>query len=187
MTSIAIFASGGGSNAISIIKHLAGQASFVVLSNKKDAAVLQKIKDYDVEGLHFTRKDFYESDKILALLHERKVEWIVLAGFLWLVPENLLEAYPQRILNIHPSLLPKYGGRGMFGKNVHSAVIEAGESESGLSIHYVNSEYDKGQILLQARCPVIEGDTADSLAARVLQLEHFYYPRVLEFVLSKPS
>jgi len=188
MKHIAIFASGSGTNAERIMTTFADHPSIkvqLVLSNKPTAFVLQRARRFNVKTQLFNRKQFYETDEILRLLEHEHIDFIVLAGFLWLVPENILKAYSGRIINIHPALLPKYGGKGMFGEHVHQAVIANGDTESGISIHYVNPDYDRGDIIFQARCPVLPGDTPETLAARVHQLEYTYFPRVIEEVLEK--
>lgn len=179
---IAIFASGNGSNAIKIIEHFKDQPQyqFVVLSNKKDAPVLEKAQKLKIETYTFGRKDFYETENVLDFLKEQKVGFIVLAGFLWLIPENLIRLYPNKIINLHPALLPKYGGKGMFGSRVHEAVIEAKEQESGITIHYVNEKYDDGQVIFQAKCSITKEDTPESLAQKIHQLEHLYLPKMVE-------
>jgi phosphoribosylglycinamide formyltransferase-1 len=181
---IAILASGGGSNALKLFQYLEGHAQLsieAVVSNKKDAGVLDHARAYGVETLVVNRSNFYESELVLDFLEERGIDFIVLAGFLWLIPSYLLKAFFNRIVNLHPSLLPAYGGMGMYGRHVHEAVIRAGERESGITVHVVNERYDEGQILLQARCTVFSGDTPETLAARVQQLEHTFFPVVVEY------
>lgn len=152
----------------------------MVLCNKPQAGVLQRAARLQVPAVVFSRQDFYESTTVLDELTNHSVDLIVLAGFLWLVPANLVKAYPHKIINIHPALLPKFGGQGMYGDKVHQAVLAAGEAESGITIHYVDEQYDEGQIILQARCPVLPHDTADSLAARIHALEYAHYPTVIQ-------
>lgn len=184
---IAIFASGTGSNAENIIKHFQGREGlrFVVLSNKPDAPVLAKAQALGVPTFTFNREDFYETGRVLAYLQAQHTDWVVLAGFLWLVPANLVAAYRHRMVNIHPALLPKFGGKGMYGEKVHSAVLAEGEAESGITIHWVNEHYDEGQAILQARCPVLPTDTPQTLAQRVHGLEYVHYPQVLEQLLAQ--
>ncbi len=158
-----------------------------LFSNNPKAYALQRAETFNVAALLFSREEFYNSDKVVRQMQEFNPDLIVLAGFLWLVPQNLLQAFPDRIINIHPALLPKYGGKGMHGQHVHAAVIQAAEPESGITIHRINEEYDKGEFILQERCPVLPTDTPDDLAARVLQLEHEHLPRVVEQMLSKQS
>ena len=133
----------------------------------------------------FNRNDFCSGEAILDTLKEYEINWIILAGFLCLIPENLLDAFPRRIVNIHPALLPKYGGKGMYGMNVHRAVIDAGERESGISIHYINGEYDKGDVIFQATCPVDKNDTPESLAQKVHALEYEHFPAIVERIVSE--
>ncbi len=154
-----------------------------LFSNNPNAYALKRAETYHVPALLFTREEFYKSDRVLHQLQQFKPDLIVLAGFLWLVPQNLLQAYPNQIINIHPALLPQYGGKGMHGQHVHTAVIQAGEPESGITIHYINEEYDKGAFIRQERCPVLPTDTPEALAARVLQLEHQHLPQVVEQLL----
>jgi phosphoribosylglycinamide formyltransferase-1 len=186
MHQIAIFASGNGSNAQKIIEHFSGSRSArvaLVLCNNQSAYVLERARIANIPSLVFNRQQFYGSDLVPAALREHVITLIILAGFLWLVPENILTAFPGRIINIHPALLPKYGGKGMYGMKVHEAVLASGDTESGISIHYVNERYDDGDLIFQARCPILPGDTPDTLATRIHQLEHLHYPRVIEQLL----
>ncbi|MCB9205696.1 MAG: phosphoribosylglycinamide formyltransferase, partial [Flavobacteriales bacterium] len=155
----------------------------LVLSNKADAPVLEKAKNLGVESVPFNRGKFYETNDVVEKLQAAEIDFVVLAGFLWKVPDNLLKAFPDRIINIHPALLPKFGGKGMYGMNVHRAVKESGEAETGISIHLVNEEYDKGRMLFQARCKVLESDTAESIAAKVHELEYTNFPREIELFI----
>lgn len=188
MKNIAIFASGSGTNAENLIKFFRtspfGEVR-MVLSNRAGAGVLERAQSLEVESVLFSREQFYNSKEVLDLLVERDIHFIVLAGFLWLVPENLLLAFENKIVNIHPALLPKYGGKGMYGGHVHRAVIEAGEAESGISIHYVNQKYDEGDIIFQTRCQVEPGDTPDTLAQKIHILEYQYFPGVVEDLLKE--
>jgi phosphoribosylglycinamide formyltransferase-1 len=180
---IAIFASGSGTNAQRIIEYFSGNPQItvsLVLSNKPDAYVLERAKKLKVPYVVFDKHIFNETDEIPNLLKKEGIDFIVLAGFLWLVPLNLIRAYPGKIINIHPALLPKYGGKGMYGERVHEAVIQSGDKESGISIHYVNEKYDEGSIIFQAKCEVQPDDTPDSLAQRIHQLEYKHYPEVIE-------
>ncbi len=183
---IAIFASGTGSNAVKIIEYFKEKPhyQFIVLSNKKDAPVLEKARHLGVPTWTFGKQDFYENGKVLDFLKEQKVDFIVLAGFLWLVPADIVRHFPNKIINLHPALLPKYGGKGMFGQKVHEAVIQAKEKESGITIHYVNEKYDEGSIIFQTQCFVNEDDTPESLANKIHALEHWHLPRVLEKLLA---
>ncbi|HJX72176.1 MAG TPA: phosphoribosylglycinamide formyltransferase [Bacteroidales bacterium] len=183
---IAIFASGSGTNAENIAVRFAGSKDISVayiLSNKPDAFVLERAKKLNIPTLVFNRQEFYHTDHILQFLKKESIEWIVLAGFLWLIPAYLVDAYPGRIINIHPALLPKYGGKGMYGEKVHRAVIENSDKESGITIHYVNKEYDKGDIIFQTRCKVEPSDTPETLAAKVHQLEYIHFPAVIEKII----
>ena len=188
MKNIAIFASGSGTNAENLIRFFRmstyGRVS-LVLSNRKDAGVIIRAQSLDVETFVFNREQFYQSEDVLNLLIERDIDFVVLAGFLWLVPDNLLLVFENKMLNIHPALLPRYGGKGMFGRHVHKAVIENQEIESGITIHMVNRKYDEGNIVFQARCEVLSGDTPDTLASRIHQLEYEHFPRVVEKLLKE--
>ena len=186
---IAIFASGNGSNAEAIINHLASVADLevsAIYSNNPKAFVLQRAQNHDIPHFVFDKPTFNSSDYLSELIKE-DYDLLVLAGFMWLVPAALVSAYPRRIINIHPALLPKYGGKGMYGDHVHKAVINNNETESGITIHYVNERYDEGDIILQESCAVEPGDTPDSLATRVHQLEHKFYPRIVEEIALKKS
>jgi phosphoribosylglycinamide formyltransferase-1 len=145
--------------------------------------VLERANRLGIPSVVFNRKDFYESGRILQILMEHHIDFIVLAGFLWFVPENLLKAYPRRIVNIHPALLPKYGGKGMYGEKVHQAVIASGDKKTGISIHYVNDHYDEGEIIFQDSFDIFPGDTAESIAQRVHALEYKHFPRVIQEVI----
>jgi phosphoribosylglycinamide formyltransferase-1 len=180
---IAIFASGTGSNARKIIEHLAGHARqevALVVSNKAEAPVLKMAHSQGVETLLIGRRSFYESTELLDQLKEKAIDFIVLAGFLWLIPSYLVSAFQNRMINIHPALLPKYGGKGMYGKRVHEAVKAAGEKETGITIHYVNEKYDEGDIIFQARCELTSDDSPESIAQKVHKLEHTHFPRLVE-------
>jgi phosphoribosylglycinamide formyltransferase-1 len=190
MNKIAIFASGSGTNAQNIIEYFNSRKTAVVscvLSNKSDAYVLKRAQNFNVPTFIFNRQEFYETAKVVDYLIENEVNWIVLAGFLWLVPENIVDSFPDRIVNIHPALLPKYGGKGMYGLNVHNAVLESKDPETGITIHLVNRKYDEGNIIFQARCRVERGDTAESLAERVHKLEYKYYPAIIEQLITNSS
>ena len=182
---IAIFASGSGTNAQNIFEYFADNKSVVVDSlwaNKPDVYALERARKFGIKTFVFNRDQFYQNTDILATLNERKVDLIVLAGFLWLIPEYLIRNFT--IINIHPALLPKYGGKGMYGMNVHKAVVENEEKESGISIHYVNEEYDDGAIIFQATCPVFPGDSPEQVATKVHELEYKHFPQVIEEVLN---
>lgn len=183
---IAILASGSGTNAENIFKYFADSKDVVVdslWSNKADAYALVRARNFGVDTFVFDREKFYQTDVVPDTLRERKVDLVVLAGFLWLIPENLVSSFP--IINIHPALLPKYGGKGMYGMNVHRAVVENKERESGISIHYVNENYDEGKLVFQAKCQVLPEDTAEQVAAKVHELEYRHFPQVIAQVLSE--
>ncbi|MFT6851194.1 MAG: phosphoribosylglycinamide formyltransferase-1 [Sphingobacteriales bacterium] len=182
MKKIAILASGSGSNAQKIIEYFEEKDDYqvaIVLSNKSDAYVLERADNFEIPGQVFSRNEFYDTENVLALLKRLNIDLIALAGFLWKVPQYLIDAFPKRIINLHPALLPLHGGKGMYGKRVHQAVLESGDKETGITIHYVNENYDEGQIIGQYRCPVSKEDTIDTLAFKVQQLEHQYYPKAL--------
>ncbi len=186
MHRISIFASGSGTNAQKIMEKFQDHPTIsvrLVLSNNPDAYILSRARQFHIPTLTFSRPELYQSNHIMDILSVQGIDYIVLAGFLWLIPAYILKAYPNRIVNIHPALLPNYGGKGMYGRRVHEAVIAAGEKESGISIHYVNEKYDDGEIIFQAKCPVESGDTPETLAARILELEHEHYPEVIEKVV----
>jgi phosphoribosylglycinamide formyltransferase-1 len=185
-TNIAIFASGEGSNAQNIIENFKDSDKIkvaLVVSNKKDANVLKKADSADIPTLVINREDFYSTDNTIEYLKQIGIEWVILAGFLWMVPDNLIKQYPNHIINIHPSLLPKFGGKGMYGMNVHKAVIEAKEQESGITIHHVNEKYDDGEIIAQYKCVINKGDTPETLSEKIRALEHQYYPKVIEGII----
>lgn len=184
---IAIFASGAGSNAQKIIDHFRNSSLAkiaLIVCNKKRAGVLEIAERENIPALIIGKEKFF-SDGYLDELLERKIDFIVLAGFLWKIPDALLKAYPRRIINIHPALLPKYGGHGMYGQHVHHAVLEGREKESGITIHYVDEHYDNGDIILQITCPVLDNDTPESLANRIHALEHANYALVIEQLLEQ--
>ncbi len=186
MKKIAIFASGSGTNAENIAKYFQNNKNVeikLILSNKKQAKVLDRAKNLKIESVVFTKDDFYNTNKILDLVISYKIDFIVLAGFLLLVPQNLIDAFDKKIINIHPALLPKYGGKGMYGDNVHKAVVENKETESGITIHYVNEKYDSGAIIFQAKCKVAETDTYKDVAEKVHLLEYKHFPSVIEKVV----
>lgn len=188
MKKLAIFASGSGSNAENIIQYFAQKPQFCVKSvfcNVPDAYVLERAKKYRIPSFVFNREEFRNPDKVFRQLQEQEIDFIVLAGFLWLMPSFITAAWPNKIVNIHPALLPAYGGKGMYGHHVHEAVIAAGEKESGITIHYVNDHYDQGAIIFQAKCPVLPTDTPDDLAARVHELEYRYFPQIIAETILK--
>ena len=186
MKNIAIFASGAGTNAENIAKYFSKNEKIrvaVVLSNRANAGVHERVRRLGVPSVALPREAFIAGEPVLEVLRRYQVDFIVLAGFMCLISEPILRAYPQRILNIHPALLPKFGGKGMYGHHVHEAVVAAGEKESGITIHYINEHYDEGQILFQATCLLTEEDTPDTVAAKVHALEYAYYPKVIEQVV----
>lgn len=182
MTNIIIFASGNGSNALKLIEHFNQHPSITVravFSNIADAPVLEKARKAGIDAINFTRKEFQDPD-FTKKLSDYQCNWIILAGFLWLVPEYLIQFMKGRIINLHPALLPSYGGKGMYGANVHKAIIDAKEPFSGITIHLVDDHYDHGEILFQAHCIVDPDDSPDSLASKIHQLEWKYLPLVCE-------
>lgn len=183
---IALFVSGTGSNARKIIEYFQDKESIncpLLISNKSSAPALKMAEEHGLETMVLKRSDFYESEDILTVLEKYDIHLIVLAGFLWLIPPYLVEAYPNAIINIHPALLPQYGGKGMYGMHVHRAVKVGGESKSGITIHYVNEHYDEGNIIFQATCPLQDEDSPEQIAQRVLQLEHRHFAPVIERLL----
>ncbi len=188
MKRIAILASGSGTNAENLIRffrtHPSGRV-VIVLTNRPGAGVIQRSEALHVETVVFNREQFYESDEVIDHLKEREIDLVILAGFLWLVPSSLIQAFSGRIINIHPALLPCYGGKGMYGSKVHEAVVASGDTESGITIHYVNQEYDEGNIVFQAKCEVRKGDTPEILADRIHQLEYEHFPVVVEKLLDQ--
>ena len=182
---LAILASGSGSNAEKIMEHFAHSSKGVialVASNKTDAGVLARAEKFGVPTFTFTRKEM-DAGVLLAKLQEEQIDWVILAGFLVKVPDELIRAFPNRMVNIHPALLPKYGGKGMYGHHVHEAVKAAGDTESGITIHLVNEHYDEGKIIFQAATSLLPEDSAETIAAKVLALEHRYFAGVIESLL----
>ena len=185
---IAIFASGSGSNAQKIMEHFKRSAEaevVLVLTNNAQAYVLQRADNFEIPSHIFTRQEFYETDDIIRMLKTLQVDLIVLAGFLWLVPQTLLAAFPNKIINLHPALLPKYGGKGMYGDNVHKAVLANGEEESGITIHFANAQFDEGEIIHQSKFKIEPGDNLEMVKFKVQQLEHQHFPKVIENLLKK--
>jgi len=186
---IAIFASGNGSNAEEIIKYFKQHPSIsveIIISNNPNAFVLERAKRYYIPTLVMTRKEFQET--VASRLKEVKVTHIVLAGFLWLIPNGLLDKFPNRIINIHPALLPKFGGKGMYGMKIHESVRSSNEKESGITIHVVDEKYDEGTILYQHKCDIASDDTPQQIAEKVHQLEYTWYPRIIEkWILETPN
>ena len=184
---LAIFASGSGSNAEAFFKYFRGNKNInicLLLSNNKKAFALRRAEKYGVPTVTFDRHEFYETDRVLSTLKEHHISFIVLAGFLWKIPIELIGNYQGKMVNIHPALLPKFGGKGMYGMHVHKAVIEADEKESGITIHYVTENYDEGEIIFQEKCEVKPADLPETLAERIQKLEHKFYPQVVEKTLS---
>ena len=188
MKNVAVFASGSGTNAENIARYFSKSETIkvaLVLSNNRNVGVHARVNKLGVPSFVFSREEFADGEPVLAKLAEYDTDLIVLAGFMNKISDPLLNAYPGKIINIHPALLPKYGGKGMYGHHVHEAVIAAGEKESGITFHYVNDHYDQGAIIFQAKCPVLPTDTPDDLAARVHELEYRHFPRVIEDTLKK--
>jgi phosphoribosylglycinamide formyltransferase-1 len=185
---IAIFASGAGTNAERIIQYFHGEGKRVagrpveialIVCNKRGVGVLEIAAEAGIPSLIIEREEFFRGSHYLEEFRKANIEFLVLAGFLWKIPPELIRAYPGRIINIHPALLPAFGGKGMYGRAVHQAVLDAGQQESGISIHEVDEIYDHGEIIFQARCPVSAADNPDSLAQRIHALEHAHYPAII--------
>lgn len=186
MINIAVFASGSGTNAENIIRYFAGSSSVcvaVVLSNKPDAGVHKRVENLHIPSFTFSNTEFREGTKVLEKLADYDTDFIVLAGFLAMISPVIMGAYPDKIVNIHPALLPKFGGKGMYGHHVHEAVVAAKETRTGITIHFVNEQYDEGRIIFQTDCPVSAADTAADVAAKVHELEYAYYPQVIEKIV----
>ena len=192
-TPIAIFASGAGSNALKIMQYFEQHPTISVdllICNKPGAGVIHHAEKQGVPVLLIEKDRFFRADAYIPVLQQHRISFVVLAGFLWKIPATLIAAYPNKMLNIHPALLPKFGGKGMYGENVHRTVLDSGEKESGISIHLVNEHFDEGKVIFQSSCPIEPNETPHSLAQKVHQLEHAHYPRVIEtFVVenSQPS
>tara|TARA_R110002049_G_scaffold114646_1_gene265902 strand:+ start:20708 stop:21280 length:573 start_codon:yes stop_codon:yes gene_type:complete len=185
MKRIVIFASGSGSNAENIIKffnHTKTAKVTNVLCNNEHAKVFERCKNLNTNCLHFNKNDFSVTDKVLDIL-KKEADFIILAGFLWRIPQKIVAAFPKKIINIHPALLPKYGGKGMYGMHVHNAVKENNETETGITIHYVNENYDEGAIIFQAKTALNEQDTPETIAEKIHLLEQRYFPKVVEEVI----
>lgn len=179
-TNLAIFASGSGTNAENLGKYFSSDAHIAireVFSNKKEAGVHERMKNLGIPSTSFSKKEFTDESFLQQL---EDIDYIILAGFLWLIPSYLIKHFPERIINIHPALLPKFGGKGMYGNYVHQAVIDSGEKESGITIHLVNEQYDEGRILFQTKCQVDSADTVASLAQKIHQLEYTHFPEIIE-------
>ena len=186
MARLAIFASGSGTNAEKIIQYFANiddiEVSLIVC-NKEKAGVLDIAERWGIPSMLIDRAFFYESDQMLFELKQQSIDFIVLAGFLWMIPDYLIKAYHHKMINIHPALLPKFGGKGMYGMHVHNAVKTAGEKQTGITIHYVNEKYDDGAVIFQATCPVENEDSPDDIRNKVQLLEHRYFPEITEKVV----
>ncbi len=185
---IAIFASGSGSNAQKIMEHFKRHAEaevVLILTNNPSAYVLQRADNFEIPSHIFTRHEFYQTDDVIRMLKNLQVDLIVLAGFLWLVPADLLQAFPNKIINLHPALLPKYGGKGMYGDHVHNAVLAANEEESGITIHFASEQFDEGEIIHQSKFKIEPGDSLEMIKFKGQQLEHQYFPKVIENLLKK--
>ncbi len=189
MKRIVILASGEGTNTQHLIDHFRGTEVTIslVISNNPDANVLRRAKKEGIPTLLTDKKSFYSGETVLKRLRDEKPDLIVCAGFLWKVPDSILLAFPDKIINIHPALLPKFGGKGMYGLNVHKAVIDSKEKESGITIHHLNGHYDEGAIIFQATCEVKTGDTPEILAQKVKELEHRHFPKIIEQLLKQQS
>jgi phosphoribosylglycinamide formyltransferase-1 len=187
---LALFASGSGSNAENLIRYFSSHPTIEiveVLCNKPNAFVLQRCQTLQTPSFVFNRADFYDHSVVVDRLLNQNVDYVVLAGFLWLIPTSLVKAFPNRILNIHPSLLPKFGGKGMYGAYVHEAVFKAKETVTGITIHLVNEHYDEGKIIAQFSCPLEAVDTPELIAEKVHQLEYTHLPKVVEDFIAQSS
>lgn len=187
MQNLILFASGRGSNVQAIIDYFANNIEVkpvLIVCNKHEAGVLQIAEAHNIP-VQMINKELFQSKDFVTILQQYTPSLIILAGFLWRMPEILVQSFAGKIINIHPALLPKYGGKGMYGQHVHQAVIAGAEKESGITIHYVNEHYDEGATILQAHCPVITNDTPDTLAKRIHELEHYFLPRTIAFLLGK--
>lgn len=187
---IVVFASGSGTNAENIIKFFKKSSNtsvVAVFSNKRSAKVLKRAHDLNVKALYFDKDALYNSYDVLHILEDINPDLIVLAGFMWIFPEDILKKFPGKIVNIHPALLPKYGGKGMYGMRVHETIIKNKEKESGISIHFVNENYDEGEIIFQAKTDVSEEDTPESLAEKIHKLEYKHFPEIIQQLLQKKS
>ena len=187
---MAIFASGSGTNMQIICNYFEKNPKILiksVFSNNKNAFVLERAKNLKIDSFIINRYDFYNSTKVLDLIKSQDIDIIVLAGFLWLVPEYLIDEFPKRIINIHPALLPKYGGKGMYGEHVHRAVFENNETETGITIHFVNKNYDEGDIIFQKSVPISENDNPETIAQKVHELEYEFFPKIIELAIYLPD
>jgi phosphoribosylglycinamide formyltransferase 1 len=186
MKNLAILLSGSGTNTERIIRYFKDSKEInivVAISNRADAYGLVRARNLDIDTLVMPKADFNEDDKVMDVMRKYKIDWVICAGFLLMVPSFLIKAYPKHILNIHPALLPKYGGKGMYGMKVHNAVVAAGEKESGITIHYVSEVCDGGEIIFQARCSLLPTDTPEMVATKIHPLEYEYFPKIIERVV----
>ncbi len=186
MKKIVVFASGSGTNFQNIANYFDKKQTAkieLLISNKADAYALERAKKMNISTLLIDREMLYKSENVLNILREIYPDLLILAGFLWLIPENIIEAFPQKTVNIHPALLPKYGGKGMYGMQVHKAVVANKETETGISIHYVTKEYDKGDLIFQATCKVLPKDSSETIAEKVHGLEYEFFPKIIEKLL----
>ncbi len=187
MIKIAILASGSGSNAQRIIEYFSANKNICfpfIIYNKENAFVRERAKKLGIKSIYMSKNEIVHSDALLNILKEYQIDWVILAGFLLLIPSEIIHTFKSRIINIHPALLPKYGGKGMYGIKVHEVVIANKEKESGITIHYVNEKYDEGNIIFQAKCTIEENDTPDILANKIHLLEHKYFPKVIEELIT---
>ena len=185
---IAIFASGSGSNAQKLMEYFKNHQEaevVIVLTNNPEAYVIQRADNFEIPTHIFDKYEFIETNDIVNLLKNLQIDLIVLAGFLWLIPNNLLEEFPNQIINIHPALLPKFGGKGMYGDRIHRTILEAGEVENGITIHFVNEKFDEGEIIYQSRFKIGKNDTLETIKFKGQQLEHLHYPRIVENLIQK--
>ena len=190
MKNIVLFASGSGSNVENIAQFFQDNSNVTiaaVLTNKRDAKVLDRCNKLNINGLYFNKHAFYESDCVMRILESMRPDLIVLAGFLWKVPERMIQKYPNKIVNIHPALLPKYGGKGMYGMRVHEAVKNNQEAETGITIHYINENYDEGAVIHQASTTILPQDSVEIIAHKVHELEYEHFPKIIERLLSSPT
>ncbi|MEI6695629.1 MAG: phosphoribosylglycinamide formyltransferase [Bacteroidota bacterium] len=188
MIKIALLASGSGSNVQRIVEYFSSNKDInfpLIIGNKKDAFVRKRANKLAIPFLYLNKEEITQTDALLKVLKKNKIDWVVLAGFLLLIPTDVINAYKDRIINIHPALLPNYGGKSMYGMRVHEAVISNNENESGITIHYVNEKYDEGNIIFQAKCAIDQDDTPETLAAKIHILEHEYFPKVIESLIYK--
>ena len=187
MKQIAVFASGEGTNTQQLIDYFKGsdiQITLIVCNNP-NANVLKRAKQHNISSILINKEWLCNGKPMVQQLADKKTDLIVCAGFLWKIPDNILHAFPDKVINIHPALLPKFGGKGMYGINVHKAVLGAGEKESGITIHYLNENYDEGKVIFQKKCEIVPSETPESLAQKVQKLEHEWYPKTIEQILKQ--